>query len=57
MERTEEDIFRHAWTAGDYIADLTCAVAEQVLRHDECIREQDDERLALSAASLAELEE
>ncbi|HEX4116585.1 MAG TPA: hypothetical protein VHY18_12010 [Solirubrobacteraceae bacterium] len=57
VERTDEDIFRHAATVGDYIADLVCAVVAQILRRDECIREKDNERLALSAESLAELEE
>jgi hypothetical protein len=57
VERTDEDVFRHAATAGDYIADLVCAVVEQILRRDQDIREQDDDRLALSAESLAELEE
>lgn len=57
VERTDDDIFRHAAVAVDYISDLLCAVVEQILRRDNDIREQDDERLALSAESLAELEE
>ncbi len=57
VERTDDEIFRHAAVASDYISDLVCAVVEQILRRDEHIREQDDERLALSAESLAELEE
>jgi hypothetical protein len=53
VERAEEDIFPYASTAGDYIIDLVCAVAEQILHRDEAIREEDYRRIALSAESLA----
>ncbi len=57
VERAEGDVFAHSALASDYICDLVCAVAEQVLRRDEGIRGEDDRRMALSAESLAELEE
>jgi hypothetical protein len=57
VEGTERDIFRYASTPDDYIADLICAVVEQVLRRDRAVRDEDDRRLALSAESLAEPEE
>jgi hypothetical protein len=57
VERTEEDIFAHSALVGDYISDLVCAVAEQVLRRDKDIRGEDNRRIALSAESLADLED
>jgi|GEM_PF-6896034 len=57
VEGTEKGIFRYASTPDDYIADLICAVVEQVLRRDWAVRDEDDRRLALSAESLAEQDE
>ncbi|HEV2945169.1 MAG TPA: hypothetical protein VGX26_08655 [Solirubrobacteraceae bacterium] len=57
VERTENDIFPYASAPVDYVADLICAVVEQVLRRNEVVRDEDDWRLALSAESLGELEE
>jgi hypothetical protein len=51
VERPENDLFRYASTPVDYVADLICAVVEQVLRRNEAIRHEDDLRLALSAES------
>ncbi len=57
VERTENDIFRYASAPVDYVADLICAVVEQVLRRNRAIRDEDDRRLALLAESAGELEE
>jgi hypothetical protein len=51
VERPENDIFRYAATPVDYMADLICAVVEQVLRRNRAVRDEDDLRLALSAES------
>jgi hypothetical protein len=57
VERTENDIFRYASTPVDYMADLICAVVEQVLRRNRAVRDEDERRLALSAETAGELEE
>jgi hypothetical protein len=52
-----DETFEHADTPSDYILDLVSAVAAQVLGRDSALREEDQRRLALSAESVAELEE
>jgi hypothetical protein len=54
---SRDQIFEHADAPADYILDLVSAVAAQVLGRDAALRDEDERRLALSAESVAELDE